>query len=246
MNVAPRVPRLLIVEDDPDIREMIRMHMAEAQYSVVAVGDGLQALAAARQETVDLVILDLALPGRDGIEVCRALSSFVPRPLILMLTARSTEFDRVRGLNVGADDYLVKPFSVLELVARVRALLRRPPLAAQPMQAGMDTQPERIVTAGSLEIDLWERCARLAGRRIELTSKEFELLLWFVRNPQRIYSRAELLDAVWGHGYQGFEHTVNSHLNRLRGKLEQDPSRPAVLITVRGGGYKLIPPTQPT
>jgi DNA-binding response OmpR family regulator len=155
-----------------------------------------------------------------------------------MVTARSTELDRVLGLELGADDYLSKPFSVLELVARVRALLRRPRLAAEPS----GTDAARLIAAGTLVLDRWERCARLHGRHIELTTREFDLLLWFVQHPLRVFSRAELLDAVWGRGYGGFEHTVNSHLNRLRAKLERDPSRPSVLVTVRGGGYKLIPP----
>jgi DNA-binding response OmpR family regulator len=155
-----------------------------------------------------------------------------------MLTARDRTKDRVRGLDGGADDYLVKPFDIGELLARVRALLRRPPLAANVA----DGSAERTVAAGGLIVDRWERCARLNDCRIELTSREFGLLLWFARHPQRVFSRTELLDAVWGSGYEGFEHTVNSHLNRLRAKIEADPATPAVLVTVRGGGYKLVPP----
>jgi DNA-binding response OmpR family regulator len=231
--------RILVIEDDPDIREVIRMHLEKELFSVSTAEHGLQGLALAQKLAFTLVILDLGLPGPDGLEICRQLSALSPRPLILILTARSAEIDRVRGLDHGADDYVVKPFSMLELVARVRALLRRPPLAVEQL----GDQAERTVVAGALVIDRWERCAKLRTRRIELTTKEFDLLLWFGRHPQRVFSRAELLDAVWGTGYEGYEHTVNSHLNRLRAKIEQDPSHPAVLVTVRGGGYKLVPPS---
>jgi DNA-binding response OmpR family regulator len=237
-TAAHSVAHILVIEDDPDIREVIRMHLEKEQFAVDTAEDGPQGLALARNLACTLVILDLGLPGIDGLEVCRELSALVPRPLILILTARSAEADRVQGLDHGADDYVVKPFSMLELVARVRALLRRPPLAGGPDPR----QAERNVAAGGLIVDRWERCARLGDRRIELTAREFDLLLWFARHPQRVFSRAELLDALWGRGYEGYEHTVNSHLNRLRAKIEYNPSQPAVLVTVRGGGYKLVPP----
>jgi DNA-binding response OmpR family regulator len=230
--------RVLVVEDDPDIAALIRLHLESAHYHVRAATDGRRGLELALSEPFDLVVLDLGLPELDGLEVCRGLQGTVPRPLVLMVTARSTELDRVLGLDLGADDYLIKPFSVVELVARARALLRRPRLAAGATETGA----ARLVTAGALVLDSWERCARLHGRHIELTTREFELLEWFARHPLRVFSRAELLDAVWGQAYGGFEHTVNSHLNRLRAKLECDPSHPSVLVTVRGGGYKLIPP----
>jgi DNA-binding response OmpR family regulator len=238
LNPSVRSPRILVIEDDPDIRGVVRLHLEAAQFAVTTANDGAQGIASAERDPAALVILDLGLPGLDGLEVCRALSARSPRPLILMLTARSAEIDRVRGLNLGADDYLVKPFSVLELVARVRALLRRPPLASDAPADGS----VKFVAAGALGVDLWERCARFHERRIDLTAREFDLLLWFVRSPQRVFSRAELLDAVWGRAYEGFEHTVNSHLNRLRNKIEHDPTCPKVLVTVRGGGYKLVPP----
>jgi DNA-binding response OmpR family regulator len=232
------IAHILVIEDDPDIREVIRMHLEQAQFEVAAAASGPQGLALAQSLTFTLVILDLGLPGLDGLEICRQLSILTPRPLILILTARSAEIDRVRGLDRGADDYVVKPFSMLELVARVRALLRRPPLAVE-----RSVEPlARAVVAGALMIDRWERCAKLGTRRIELTTKEFDLLLWFARHPLHVFSRAQLLDAVWGSGYEGYEHTVNSHLNRLRAKIEHDPSHPAMLVTVRGGGYKLVPP----
>ncbi len=226
-----------MIEDDPDISAVVQLHLESAHYHVMVAVDGRQGLELALSKPVDLVVLDLGLPQMDGLEVCRRLECKSPRPLILMVTARATELDRVRGLEFGADDYLVKPFSVLELVARVRALLRRPPMAAAASEDSV-----RLFAAGALVLDRWERSARLQGRRIELTAREFALLLWFVRHPQRVFSRAELLDAVWGTGFTGFEHTVNSHLNRLRAKLELDTLHPSVLVTVRGGGYKLIPP----
>jgi len=237
--IAPQgLARILVIEDDPDIRDVILLHLEKGPFVVTMSEDGPRGLSLARTHPFTLVILDLGLPGLDGLEICRQLSALTPRPLTLILTARSTEIDRVRGLEGGADDYVVKPFSMPELVARVRALLRRPPLAVE--QSG--GQAGHIVVAGSLVIDRWERCARLGSQRVELTTKEFDLLLWFGRHPHRVFSRAELLDAVWGTGYEGYEHTVNSHLNRLRGKLERDSSHPSMLVTVRGGGYKLVPP----
>jgi DNA-binding response OmpR family regulator len=233
-----RLGSILVIEDDPDIAEVIRLHLEDAQYEARVASDGRVGLERALGEHVDLVVLDLSLPGLDGLDVCRALVSRRPRPLILMVTARATELDRVRGLELGADDYLSKPFSILELVARVHALFRRPPLAVPAAQE----EAAHLFAAGTLVLDRWERSALLDGHRMELTGREFQLLLWFVRHPHRVFSRSELLDAVWGHTYDGFEHTVNSHLNRLRSKLEPDPSRPRILVTVRGGGYKFLPP----
>lgn len=237
-NEASHGGNVLVVEDDPDITALVRLHLEDAHYQVAVSNDGQRGLEMALSQPVDLVVLDLTLPTLDGLEICRRLSGRVPRPLILMLTARATEFDRVRGLELGADDYLIKPFSVLELVARVRSLFRRPPLTVDAAGGAA----ARVFVAGALLLDRWERCAQLGGRRIELTAREFNLLLWFVSHPNRVFSRTELLDAIWGHAYEGFEHTVNSHLNRLRSKLERDASRPSVIVTVRGGGYKLVPP----
>jgi DNA-binding response OmpR family regulator len=229
---------VLLIEDDPDIASLVKLHLEEAQYRVHVKHDGNQGLDAALTQSFDFIILDLTLPGLDGLDICRRLATLADRPRMLILSARATELDRVLGLELGADDYLTKPFSVLELVARVRALSRRAPLNQVPRVL----QQEHLVAAGSLVVDCWQRCATLHGAAIGLTTREFELLLWFVRHPGRVFSRLELLDAVWGDGYDGFEHTVNSHLNRLRSKLEGDPSRPRVLLTVRGAGYKLVPP----
>ncbi len=239
MNDASRAPQpcahLLIIEDDADIANIMRIHLEDARYRVDVASNGQAGLGMAREGGYDVLILDLMLPLVDGLQICRELTNVVPRPLVLMVSARGSERDRVNGLDVGADDYLSKPFGVQELVARVRALLRRPPLG----NATPTMEPDRWSAAGPLMLDCWGRNAVLKGVRIELTAREFDLLRWFVAHPNRVFSRAELLDAIWGSGYDGFEHTVNSHLNRLRSKLEEDPTHPALLITVRGGGYKL-------
>jgi DNA-binding response OmpR family regulator len=182
----------------------------------------------------DLVILDLMLPGMDGLEICRRLrarSNYVP---ILMLTAKSTELDRVVGLEIGADDYLTKPFSIRELQARVKALFRR--LDAMSQRA--DPGDNGVVRLERLEIDSGKRSVTLDGRTVALTAKEFDLLLQFARHPGRVYTRTQLLDLVWGYSYDGYEHTVNSHINRLRAKMEDNPAKPRYILTVWGVGYK--------
>jgi len=238
MHEPIRARRILVVEDDPDISSLIRFHLENFGFQVRVVSDGKSGLEGATAGGVDLVILDVGLPGMNGLDVCSKLVEHSSRPLILMLTVLSTLRDRVRGLETGADDYLVKPFSFEELLARVHALLRRPPLAT----GSGNESAAHVFRVGALLLDSWERSVKLPHRRIDLTAREFELLLFLVRHPLRVFSRAELLDAVWGNRYEGYEHTVNSHVNRLRAKLEDDPTRPAVLVTVRGGGYKLVPP----
>src|SRR5271154_2523255 len=229
--------QILLVEDDADIASLVRIHLEDAKYEVTVAVGGRAGLEAAIRDQIDLLILDLSLPDIDGLDICKQLTHHERRPLILMLTARGTELDRVRGLELGADDYLTKPFSILELTARVRALFRRPPVRYSSAR-----DEDHVFVVGGLSLDSWQRCAHIAGVRIALTAREFDLLLWFVRHPNRIFSRADLLDAVWGTGYDGYEHTVNSHLNRLRSKLERDASHPSLLVTVRGGGYKFVPP----
>lgn len=184
--------RVLVVEDDADIASLVRIHLEDAKYQVTVAGDGRSGLDAALRDPRDLLILDLSLPDIDGLDICQQLTRLEPRPLILMLTARCAELDRVRGLELGADDYLIKPFSILELMARVRALFRRPPVR-------VTSAPDvpHVFVAGGLLLDSWQRCARIAGNRLALTAREFDLLLWFVKNPNRIFSRTELLDAVW-------------------------------------------------
>lgn len=225
--------RILVVEDDVDIAELVRLHLEDAGFAVTVEHDGNAGLAAARGGNYDLLVLDLMLPGQDGLSICRSLRAGDGYLPVLMLTARSAELDRVLGLEMGADDYLTKPFSVRELVARVKALLRRSEaMASQPAEA-----QERI-TAGGLVIDVTRHEVTVDGNAVELTAREFHLLLHFARHPGRVYSRTQLLDQVWGYNHAGYEHTVNSHINRLRSKIEKDPANPRYVLTVWGVGYK--------
>ena len=228
---------ILLAEDQTDIRELIAMNLRSAGYEVTAVGDGRAALASQDERASDLLILDLMMPGMDGLEVCKALRARQRSAPILMLTAKSTELDRVLGLELGADDYLTKPFSLAELLARVKALLRRAELLRQAQQAGASAAT--ALRNGELEIQPAKRLVHLAGRAIDCTALEFELLLHFAQYPGHVYSRAQLLDAVWGYTHDGYEHTVTTHINRLRAKLEADPMRPQLILTVRGAGYKM-------
>jgi len=239
----PRMPRrILVAEDQTDIRDLLVLNLQQAGYDVQAVADGQAAYERQQAEASDLLVLDLMMPGLDGLEVCKALRAQGRDTPILMLTAKSTELDRVLGLELGADDYLTKPFSMAELLARVKALLRRADLvqAAALNPAAAD----RVLRNGELEI--WPAKRRVAVRAtpVELTALEFELLLHFAQHPGRVFSRAQLLDAVWGYSHDGYEHTVTTHINRLRAKLEADPMRPRLILTVRGAGYKMrdVPP----
>jgi DNA-binding response OmpR family regulator len=226
--------KILVIEDERDIADLIRLHLEDLNYVVSVTRDGNTGLRQSSSGSWDLIILDLRLPGIDGLEICRRLrrrSEYVP---ILMLTSKSSELDRVVGLEIGADDYVTKPFSVLELMARVKAILRRTDLADTSRVQAMDT-----VQVGNLAIDPATRSAVVRGEAVELTAKEFDLLFHFARHPGRVFSRAELLDHVWGYGHEGYEHTVNSHINRLRAKIEIDPARPELIVTMWGVGYKM-------
>ena len=196
--------------------------------------DGHDGMRQAFARKWDLIILDLRLPGPDGLSICRALRREQDYAPVLMLTSKSSELDRVLGLELGAADYLTKPFSVSQLVARVKAIFRR--VDSLTRAAGGSTQSLEI---GGLAIDAERRTVRVDGHDITLTAREFDLLLHFARQPGRVFSRAQLLDAVWGYGHDGYEHTVNSHINRLRAKVEADPSHPEHIVTVWGVGYKL-------
>ncbi len=230
-----RVPRkILIIEDDKDIAKLVDLHLKDAGYEVSLAYDGNAGLEQALSKPHDLIILDLMLPGVDGLEICRRVRAASAYTLILMLTAKSTELDRVLGLEIGADDYLTKPFSIRELLARVRALFRRD--GALKSEASLESQ--KVIRAGDLEIDVEKRKVVLKGKPVTLTAKEFDLLLQFARHPGRVYSRLELLNLVWGYGYEGYEHTVNSHINRLRSKIEENPAQPRYILSVRGVGYK--------
>ena len=225
---------ILIIEDNGDLARLLKVHLRDLSFEVEVAADGISGLARAEADCFDLIILDLMLPGLDGLEICkrlRARHSYVP---ILMLTSRTSELDRVLGLEIGADDYVTKPFSIVELIARVKALLRRVELLDQ----SQETSGEPVITAGELDIDTVKRNVSRKGRPVDLTAKEFDLLLHFARNPGRVFTRAQLLDAIWGYSHDGYEHTVNSHINRLRAKIEGNPARPDYILTVWGVGYK--------
>jgi DNA-binding response OmpR family regulator len=226
--------RILVVEDQQDIADLIAMHLRDLGHAVDCVADGHQGWDAARTGRYDLVVLDVMLPGRDGLDLLRSLRMERVDTPVLMLTARSTEIDRVLGLELGADDYLTKPFSIPELQARVKAILRR--LERRPA-TGTAPSGERI-KAGDLEVDTMSREVRLHGFPVQLTAKEFDLLAYFARNPGRAFTRMQLLDAVWGTTFEGYEHNVNTHINRLRSKIEADPANPHYVLTVRGVGYR--------
>ena len=226
--------RILVVEDERDIAELIRLHLDDLGLSVTIACDGITGLRKALSGSWNLIILDLRLPGMDGLEICRRLRQNSCAVPILMLTSKSSELDRVLGLELGADDYVTKPFSVLELIARVKAILRRTELTRESM-----SKDKSEIRAGCVKIDPATRCATVRGEAIDLTAREFDLLLHFAMNPGRVFRRLELLDNVWGYGHEGYEHTVNSHINRLRAKIEEDPAQPELIVTVWGVGYKM-------
>lgn len=226
---------VLVVEDDPDIAALLCLQLEEIGCVVEAVADGTRGLARVQESRRwDLIVLDLQLPGVDGLDICRRVRRDADYTPILMLTARAGESDRVLGLDSGADDYLTKPFSVVEFGARVKAILRRVERLSRPLTVEL-----RTCRVGDLEIDLDRRIASCAGRSLDLTAREFDLLAFLMARPERVYSRAQLLDQVWGTTHDTFEHTVNSHINRLRSKLEPDPSTPRYIVTVWGVGYRL-------
>jgi DNA-binding response OmpR family regulator len=230
--------RVLVVEDDPDIGRLITLQLAELDCESRLIDDGVSALAEAQAGRYDLVILDVMLPRLDGLQICRRLRAAELQTPILMLTAKSTELDRVLGLELGADDYLTKPFSMLELAARVKGVFRRAEQLAAAKAAASATPSTQLIEVDGLRIDLERHEAQVGGRPVELTAKEFELLAYFARSPGRVYTRAQLLDQVWGYSHSGYEHTVNSHINRLRNKIERDPANPDFIQTVWGVGYQ--------
>jgi len=235
--------RILLVEDAQDIADLVTLHLGDLCEEVVVASDGHEGMRLATSGDWSLIILDLRLPGPDGLEICRAVRRDRAYQPVLMLTSMSSELDRVLGLETGADDYLTKPFSVLELVARVRAIFRRVEnLQRSAQQAGAS---DSSTIAGSMQIDAARREVLLNGRVVDLTAREFDLLDHFARHPGRVFRRADLLDQVWGYGHEGYEHTVNSHINRLRSKIEDDPSKPEIIVTVWGVGYKFASQRSP-
>lgn len=233
--------QILIAEDQTDIRDLIALNLRSAGYGVSETRDGKAALALQTDAPHDLLVLDLMMPGLDGLEVCKTLRARGDSTPILMLTAKSTELDRVLGLELGADDYLTKPFSLAELLARVKALLRRAELlhAAQAATQNAGQNGGAVLVNGDLEILPVKRQVRVRGHALDFTALEFDLLLHFAQHPGHVFSRGQLLNAVWGYTHDGYEHTVTTHINRLRAKLEADPLVPEYILTVRGAGYKM-------
>jgi len=226
--------RILVVEDDPDICHLLELHLRDNAYQVDVATNGIDGFNRASNHAYQLIVLDLMLPGLDGLELCRKLRNQSIMIPILMLTAKSSELDRVLGLELGADDYLTKPFSILELQARVKAILRRSEL----VKISAVNAPEECIEIRSLVIDPTRRSVTIDAQAVELTAREFDLLLHFARHPGRVFSRGQLLDQVWGYSHTGYEHTVNSHINRLRKKIEGMPGQLQYIETVWGVGYR--------
>ncbi len=227
---------VLIVDDEPTIVEVVQLYLQREGFEVATAADGQSALESVARRRPDLMVLDLMLPRVDGLEIIRQVRSNGALPII-MLTARGEETDRVVGLELGADDYVTKPFSPRELVARVKAVLRRSQAAEQGSGSGGDT-----ISAGSLRIEPASRKVTLAGRELNLTAREFDLLLFMSRHPGQVFTREQLLDQVWGFTFASDASTVTVHIRRLREKIEQDPTAPQFLLTVWGVGYKFAVP----
>jgi two-component system OmpR family response regulator len=225
--------RILIVEDDRNLLDTLKYNLRKEGYEVVIAVDGAEALDVARREKPDLIILDIMLPKMSGFEVCRILRKNMTVP-ILMLTAKAEETDKIVGLEIGADDYMTKPFSLRELLARVRAMLRRAKMAE--VQPGAK---ESVLKIGDIEVDIARHQASKGGTALELTPKEFDLLVFLARNKSLVFSRDQLLEKVWGYDFAGDTRTVDVHIRWLRQKIEADPNNPKHLVTVRGTGYKL-------
>ena len=225
--------KILVVEDDRNLQDTLAYNLKHEHYNVILASDGVEAIETARKEKPDLMILDLMLPEQSGLEVCRILRKEMTLP-ILMLTARSEEVDKIIGLEIGADDYMTKPFSIRELIARVRAMLRR---AEMNVTDTADTA--EVITIDTLKIDTKKHQAVLDGKELDMSPKEYDLLVFLAANKGIVFSREQLLDKVWGYEYAGDTRTVDVHIRWLRQKIETDPSNPGILLTVRGAGYKI-------
>ncbi|RMH81649.1 MAG: DNA-binding response regulator [Calditrichaeota bacterium] len=234
--------KVLLVEDDLDIADLIKLHLRDAGYIPDHAADGETGLEKALNNDYALVILDLMLPKMDGLEVCKRIREKKKTLPILMLTSKSEEFDKVLGLELGADDYLTKPFSLRELMARIKAIIRRMDAVKEEVSTGEGEKKEYAY--GDLVINLEKRKVWVGKKEVELTAKEFDLLALFAAHPGRAYTRQELLDIVWGYQFEGYDHTVNSHINRLRSKIEKDPSQPRYIQTVWGVGYRFVEPEE--
>jgi two-component system alkaline phosphatase synthesis response regulator PhoP len=227
--------KVLIIEDDREISDLISIHLKDMELEVSQSYDGKEGLLKAVNDHFDLIILDLRLPYLDGLEICKKIRMKKVQSLVLILTSKSEEIDKVLGLEIGADDYLTKPFSIRELVARVKALLRR----REMILTSQDTEVEdRELRIGDLMINEGMRKVQVGGQNIDLSPKEFDLLLLLASNPGKTYTRMQLLNKIWGYEFEGFEHTVNSHINRLRSKVEKNMHKPEYILTTWGIGYK--------
>lgn len=226
--------KVLVIEDDPEIVDLLEIHLKDLSCELIKTYTGEEGLSCVKGTPFDLVILDVMLPGIDGMEVCRRIRSEQINVPVLMLTAKSEEIDKVLGLEIGADDYLTKPFSIREFIARVKAIFRR----TQMMQESLLSPSGNLIEAGSLRIDVEMRKVNVDGKKVELSPKEFELLVLLASNPGKSYNRPRLLNLVWGYDFEGYEHTVNSHINRLRAKIEPDMANPTYILTTWGVGYK--------
>ncbi len=225
--------KALIIEDDKDISELISIHLADMDLEVDKSYDGKDGLMKALNNTYRFILLDIRLPQLDGFEVCKRIRMEKIHTPVLMLTSKSEEIDKVLGLEMGADDYISKPFGIRELLARIKAVLRR-----YDYSLSAENEAEQEFRCESLYINVGMRIVEVGGKRIELSPKEFDLLVHLASNPGKTYSRMNLLNKVWGYEFEGFEHTVNSHINRLRSKIEKDMSKPEFILTTWGVGYK--------
>lgn len=233
--------RVLIIEDDPNIADLVEIHLNDLGYELDCATDGLTGLEKFEHNPYALIILDLMLPKLDGLEVCKRIREQNKYTPILMLTSRSEELDKVLGLELGADDYITKPFGIREFIARVKAIFRR--LEADKEKSSQQAQKKELIY-DDLVINLEKRKVTLSGESVDLTVKEFDLLTTFAAHPGRVYSRQELLDLVWGYQFDGYDHTVNSHINRLRNKIEKNASEPQLIKTVWGVGYSFVEPVE--
>lgn len=226
--------KVLIIEDDKDIADLIAIHLTDLDFEVDKVFDGKEGLLKAINNKYKIILLDLRLPGMDGMEVCKKIRLEKIHTPILMVTSKSEEIDKIIGFEIGGDDYITKPFSIRELIARVKAILRRSELTNQKQLNDVI----QLIKYDGIFINITLRNVEVHGKRIELSPKEFDLLVLFASNPGRTYTRTQLLDMIWGYQFEGYEHTVNSHINRLRSKIERNLNEPEFILTTWGVGYK--------
>ncbi|MGD9824701.1 response regulator transcription factor [Desulfobacter sp.] len=226
--------KILVVEDNAELSDLLLLHLSDQFWQVDLARDGFTGYKKAAGGGYDLIVLDIMLPGMDGIEILKSIRGMGLVIPVLMLTSKSSEIDRILGIELGADDYITKPFSIRELVARIKSIFRR----MENLSVMKKSASESIIQAGGLVIDPEKRKVTVAGKHVDLTAKEYELLTFFARHPGRVFNRSQLLENVWGYGHDGYDHTVNSNINRLRAKIESDPANPQYILTVWGVGYK--------